>query len=194
MLRGPLSALRTGLCDLWCSGPAFTHAPPSRDALWSLYTRGPAGALPLGTDAIPRVVGVLCDQAVVPWRLCDLNNPHARSRRLRSVGPSHVCGVSRAWRTPQRVPRAASGSRARDRAGGLTPGAEDHGRRSAAGRPITERAAAQRGAGTRRARQPPLSRQARSTRPEPTTGRRRHGRTAPRGPLRCGSPPRRAGT
>ena len=38
--RRPLSAsLRPR-----CSGPAFTHEPPARDALCSHYTRGPAGA------------------------------------------------------------------------------------------------------------------------------------------------------
>nr|CRY96683.1 hypothetical protein [uncultured prokaryote] len=56
VLQGPLTARDLPL-RLQYSGPAFTYAHRSRDALCSLYTRGPAGGLLHSTRLI--VPGVI---------------------------------------------------------------------------------------------------------------------------------------
>jgi len=98
--RGPLTAPTLPL-RLQYSGPAFTYAHRSRDALCSHYTRGPAGGLLHSTRrVVPSVIVAVRMQS----RYVDFvrtQHPHDRSHASPGVGPIAFLGVSSRWRHSQ---------------------------------------------------------------------------------------------
>jgi len=93
--RGPSSGRRAWNWFPRRSGPAFTRGSTARDALWSLYTRGPAGGGLLSRSAATRAFRYcVCGRRQLPLPLVVLDKRHRSARDC----VSRAFRLSRAFR------------------------------------------------------------------------------------------------